>query len=84
VASTSITIRIDKDLKQQAEALFEDMGLNMTTAFTIFAKTVVRKKKIPFEIEADPFYSEANQKFLLKAIRDAEAGKLTPHELTEA
>jgi DNA-damage-inducible protein J len=34
---TSVTIRIDENLKKQAEILFEDMGMNMTTAFTIFA-----------------------------------------------
>ena len=36
------------------------MGLNMTTAITMFAKAVVRQNKIPFEVTADPFYSEAN------------------------
>lgn len=38
--------------------LFNDMGLSMTAAFTIFAKTVTREKRIPFEVSADPFYSE--------------------------
>ena len=38
MATTSITIRMDEKLKKQAEILFEDMGLNMTTAFTMFAK----------------------------------------------
>jgi len=52
--STSITIRMDEDLKKQVEALFDDMGLNMTTAFTLFAKTVARQRKIPFEIAAKP------------------------------
>ena len=52
MATTSITIRMDEKLKKQAELLFEDMGLNMTTAFTMFAKAVVRQNKIPFEITA--------------------------------
>ena len=68
MATTSITIRMDKNLKKQAETLFEDMGLNMTTAFTIFTKAVVRQGKIPFEIAADPFYSEANQTRLREAV----------------
>lgn len=83
MATTSVTIRMDENLKKQAETLFEDMGLNMTTAFTIFAKAVVRQGKIPFEIAADPFYSEANQERLVKAIAKLEAGKGTVHELID-
>jgi DNA-damage-inducible protein J len=51
--STSVTIRMDSDLKKTVESLFEEMGLNMTTAITMFAKTVARQKKIPFEISAE-------------------------------
>lgn len=36
------------------------MGMSMTTAFTIFATKVAREQRIPFEINVDPFYSEAN------------------------
>ena len=49
---TTITIRIDEDLKKQAEVLFNEMGMNLTTAYTIFTKAVVRQGKIPFEISA--------------------------------
>ena len=83
MATTSITIRMDEKLKKQAEILFEDMGLNMTTAFTMFTKAVVRQNKIPFEITADPFYSEENQRHLRKAIADLEAGKGKVHDLIE-
>jgi len=83
MATTSVTIRMDENLKRQAETLFDEMGLNMTTAINIFAKAVVRQGKIPFEIAADPFWNEENQKILQRAIADAEAGKLTPHELIE-
>ncbi len=81
MATTSITIRMDENLKKQAEVLFEDMGLNMTTAFTIFTKAVVRQGKIPFEIAADPFYSEATQARLMKSIAQLDAGKGKAHEL---
>ena len=84
MASTSVTIRMDERLKKQAEILFDDMGLTMTTAMTIFVKAVVRQGKIPFEITADPFWSEQNQIHLHKAIADMEAGKGTVHELIEA
>ena len=74
MGTTSITIRMDENLKKQAERLFEDMGLNMTAAFTIFTKTVVRQGKIPFEVAADPFFSEANQARLRQAVQDLESG----------
>ena len=75
MATTSITVRIDEELKKQIETLFDDMGLNMTTAFTIFAKAVVKQNKIPFEIAADPFYGEANQRHLMAEIAEYESGK---------
>ncbi len=83
MATTSITIRMDENLKKKAESLFEDMGLNMTTAFTIFTKAVVRQGKIPFEITADPFYSEANQARLIRSITQLEAAKGKVHDLID-
>ena len=62
-----------------------EMGLSMTAAFTIFAKKVGREKRIPFEVSADPFYSESNIKYLEQKISDYKAGKLkfAEHELIE-
>lgn len=50
MATTNITMRIDEELKAQAEKLFSELGLNMSSAFTIFAKQAVREQGIPFEI----------------------------------
>jgi DNA-damage-inducible protein J len=75
MATASITIRMDAELKEKVEELFNDMGMNMTTAFTIFAKTVARQGKMPFEVTADPFYREAHQARLKKAMEDLEAGR---------
>lgn len=81
--SVNVNIRMDKDLKNQAEQLFAEFGMNMTTAFTIFAKTVVRERKIPFEISApvDDFYNEYNQTRLKKAIDTLNERKGVEHEL---
>jgi len=48
--TTNISIRMDKELKEQAENLFNELGMNMTTAFNIFLRQSVRQGKIPFEI----------------------------------
>ena len=62
--TVNINFRMDAELKKNMEKVCADMGLTMTTAFTIFAKKVSREKRIPFELSADPFYSESNIKYL--------------------
>ena len=83
---TMVNFRIDKKLKDDMEKVCKEMGLSMTNAFTIFATKVSKEKRIPFEVSADPFYSEANMERLKKAIADVDSGKskLTEHELVMA
>ncbi len=50
MATVNMSIRMDTELKKQAEVMLADMGLNMTTAINMFLKQVVRQGKIPFEI----------------------------------
>ena len=50
MATKNITIRMDEELKKQAEELFADLGLTMTAAFNAFAKQAVREQRIPFYI----------------------------------
>ena len=73
MAQTNINIRMDENLKKQF------------AAFCVFAKTAVRKQKIPFEISTDPFYSTSNIGYLEKKMADYKAGKLqlAEHELVE-
>jgi DNA-damage-inducible protein J len=52
--TTNVSIRMDTSLKQQAEDLFSDLGLNMTSAMTIFLKQAVRIQGIPFEVTRVP------------------------------
>ena len=53
MAQTNVNIRMDEDLKRDFDALCDEMGLTMTTAFTVFAKAVTKKRAIPFEISAE-------------------------------
>lgn len=84
MAQANINIRIDEDLKKQFESFCNNVGMTMTTAFCVFAKATVRQQKIPFEISADPFYSDENMARLKKAVDDLNEGKGTKHELIEA
>lgn len=85
MAQTMVNFRMDEELKKSMEQTCAEMGLSMTTAFTIFAKKVSREKRIPFEISADPFFSENNMKYLEKVISDIETGQanLVEHNLIE-
>ena len=53
MAQTNVSIRMDENLKKQFDGLCNELGLNMTTAINIFAKTMVRQHRIPFEISLD-------------------------------
>ena len=77
--AVNVNFRMDPDLKRSMEEVCAEMGLSMTTAFTIFAKKVSREHRIPFEVSADPFYSES------KIVHDIDTGKakLTEHDLIE-
>lgn len=88
MAQTMVNFRMDEELKRSMESACADMGLSMTTAFTIFAKKVARERRIPFEVSAppaDPFYSEENMRHLEEVIARIESGqaKLVEHDLLE-
>jgi len=85
MAQAMVNFRMDEDLKTSMEQACKDMGMSMTTAFTIFATKVSKERRIPFDVTADsdPFYSEANMSRLRRAIADAKSGRLTEHELIE-
>ena len=51
--TTNISIRMDADLKAQADALFSELGMNLSTAFNIFVRQSLREGRIPFEISLD-------------------------------
>ena len=85
MAQAMINFRMDEELNKNMEEICKDLGLSMTTAFTIFAKKMTREKRIPFEVSLDPFYSESNMTYLKKVIDDIESGKsvLAEHRLIE-
>ena len=56
--TTSMNLRVDKKLKQDAETLFNSLGMNMTTAINIFLKQSVRNQCIPFRVTASKGYEE--------------------------
>ena len=83
--ANTITMRVDGKLKEQAEILCEEMGLTLSTVYTMLLKAIVHTRSIPFKIQApDPFYSEKNQAYLMESIRELDAGRGQEHELINA
>ncbi len=81
----NVNIRMDKELKNKAEVLLDDMGLNMSTAVNVFLRQVLRTGGIPFEIttRTEDFYNPVNQERLLAAVQRLEQGQGREHELIE-
>ena len=80
-----VNFRMDAEDKKGMEEVCRELGMSMSTAFTIFAKKMRREKRIPFDVSIDPFYSEANMGYLKKVIAEIDSGRstLVEHELIE-
>lgn len=87
MAQTTLSVRMDADVKSQLDALCADVGMSTSTAINMFAKAFIRERKLPFDVVAsDPFYSESNMKHLQRCIQQLEEGRVivkTMEELEE-
>ncbi len=83
---TQVNFRIEDDVKIKAEKALNEMGLTMSAAITMFLVKVGREKRIPFEINADPFYSAENTAELERRAASIRNGTsiMKEHELIEA
>ena len=82
---TVLSVRIDEDSKRDFDTFCSKVGLNASVAVNIFVQTVLRRRKIPFEItdEIDPFYSESNMRALQKSMKQAENGEIVVKTMAE-
>ncbi|MCR5825313.1 MAG: type II toxin-antitoxin system RelB/DinJ family antitoxin [Oscillospiraceae bacterium] len=85
MAQVLVNFRLEEEDKKGMEEVCRDLGMSMSTAFTIFAKKMRREKRIPFEVSVDPFYSEENMSYLRRVMAEIDAGKavLAEHTLLE-
>ena len=81
--TTSISFRMDEELKKQTEETLDAIGLNMSSAITIFAKAVVRTGSIPFDLMVDPFYRKEHQDELTRRIERYETDETQMIDMTE-
>ena len=83
MAQTLVNFRIDETTIMQMEQMCSEVGLTMSTALNIFAKKVIREKRIPFDVSIDPFYSESNMKAIKESIKQLEEGKVVAKTIEE-
>lgn len=81
----TMSIRIDSDAREGMSKVCEELGISVSVAINMFAKKVAREKRIPFELEVDPFYSKKNMEYLLKLKKEYDKGnlKIVEHNLIE-
>lgn len=86
MSTSTLQIRVESDLRREADELFANAGLDMSTAVRLFLRQSVIRQRLPFDVIAerpDPFFSEANQRVLADSIRSFERGEAKRHELID-
>ena len=87
---TNITIRIDEDVKKEAEALFSQLGMSISGAINVFFRQAIREQAIPFQIRVktaeekyNEYFNPYNMKILLESIEQAKNGQVVVKTLAE-
>lgn len=84
MAQTTLSVRMDSDVKKQLDDLCADVGMTTSTAVNMFAKAFIRERRLPFDVVAsDPFYSESNMKYLQRSIKQMDEGKVVIKTMDE-
>ena len=83
MAQTLVNIRMDENVKKKMEVLCNELGITISAAFNIFARKMIRENGIPFEVSADPFYSESNLQAIDESIKQLKEGKVVVKTLKE-
>lgn len=87
MAQTTLSVRMDEDVKKGLESFCDDVGMNVSTAVNMFAKAVLREHRLPFEVvsyNTDPFYSADNHRRLVEAAARMDAGLGTEHDIVDS
>ena len=83
IAQVLVNFRIDETTKKQMELICNELGITMSTAFNIFAKKMIREKRIPFDVSIDLFYSKSNMETIDESIKQLEEKKVIRKTIEE-
>jgi len=86
MAQTTFSVRMDSEIKKQFDEFCAQVGMNTTVAFNMFARAVLREKRLPFEVttDTDPFFSQTNLAHLRRGVAALNSGKGVEHGIIEA
>lgn len=81
----TLSVRMDSKIKKDFDQWCKSVGMNASTAVNMFAKAVLRERKLPFEVkdDEDPFYSESNMAHLRQSIEELNKGKVVAKSIEE-
>lgn len=79
----NLQIRLDDSLKNQAQAVVQDMGLDLSAAVRLFLAQMVKENSLPFRPTNEPFYSAKNQEALRRSAAQIESGQTVTKSLKE-
>lgn len=82
---TTVTLRFEDEMKKELDEMVNEMGMNLTTFFMIYAKRSLRDRRIPFDITApaDPFFSDSNREALRKSEQQYREGRVVVKTMEE-
>ena len=83
MSQTTVSIRMDDELKRDFDTICNELGMTMSTAVIMLAKKMSREKRLPFEVSVDPFCSQANMKALHESVEQMKAGKTVSKTIEE-
>ena len=83
MSQTLVNIRMDENVKKSMEKLCNELGITISAAFNIFARKMIRENGIPFDVTADPFFSECNMQAIDESIKQLEEKKVVVKTLKE-
>ena len=78
-----VQARVPAELKSGTDAIFQSMGMDTATGIRMFLAQVKLRNALPFEVKADPFWSDENQRVLRRSIAQLESGRGVKHDLIE-
>lgn len=86
MSQTTFSVRMDSEIKRQLDEFCNLVGMNTTTAFNMFARAVLRERRLPFDVTtmSDPFYGESNLAHLRRGVAALNSGKGVEHDIIEA
>ena len=85
MATKTFSVRLEENVKNELDQFCENVGLSLSALMSLFAKTVVRERRIPFDItdQKDPFYDQNNQRHLQESFAQLERGEVVRKTMAE-